>query len=683
MTYSAILLELSAFLGKNLIVIFFVYGLSFFFIAGAVLLGLKALKSINLGRAFFCLFAFSIIHGSVECIDMYQKYRLLLYDSGTGLAVIRLRFFMLMASFYFLFLFSLELLAGTGLKPGMKKYRAGLALPFLLMGLLAAGQLVKTDAAGMELWIRYLMGFPSAILAGVAFFRLSQKEHATALPAGYAWYLRSSSYLIVVYGLTMLVVPKSRVFFASYLNQNLFFQDSFFEYTGVPIQAIRALTALLISYCIVRAMAMRISFRLAGTFIVFIVLLVFSGFTGFVNLKLVVKSYKDVVKLAEEEKDFSYLYKSFDRMYNFVHNPDVARNRELYGPLLKEYTGDFEAILGEIKAMTHEDPEEAEAISGISTLYEESFKYGMRNIGFGSLEKLKALISRVNAMHSRESDEQRQLVLKNASNFNHIIFITLFVSFLGAIFIWYAFYKVLVLPIQSLRNGARQIAEGNLNYRINLNTADELQEFAAEFNSMGEKLLERTTKLEAVTRELHELSVKDGLTGLYNHRYFYTNLKKELERTQRYGTNLSLLILDVDDFKHYNDTFGHMKGDDVLRAIAGIIGSNLRGADIACRYGGEEFAIILPESTKEGAAVTAERIRRAIEAHVFPHEKSQPLGNVTASIGVSAYPADSIEPDSLVKGADAALYRAKREGKNRVTLAQSKTGPAFDAAGPG
>jgi len=354
-------------------------------------------------------------------------------------------------------------------------------------------------------------------------------------------------------------------------------------------------------------------------------------------------------------------------MYAFVHDPAVARDPRLYGPLLKGYTADFEEMLGEIKKLPHQDPEEAVALSEISTLYERSFRRGMKGIGFDSLDLLKAVIGRISAMHSRESAEQRELVLRNASNFNRIIFLTLFVSFLGAVLIWSAFQRVLIRPIKSLRKGARQIAEGNLDYRIDLNTADELQEFAAEFNSMGEKLLERTARLEAVSKELHELSIKDGLTGLYNYRHFYVNLTKELERAQRYGTGLSLLILDVDDFKRYNDTCGHMNGDEVLRGIAGIIGVNLRSADIACRYGGEEFTVILPEADGIGAASTAERIRREIEEHVFPNERTQPLGNVTVSIGVATYPDDAADPASFVRIADAALYRAKDEGKNRVS----------------
>ncbi len=618
-------LELSVFLEKNLITIYFIYGLSFFFIASAILFGLKTLKSIGLGKAFLYLFAFSIVHGSVEWIDMYNRYGMLLYDSGISQVLIQIRLYMLSVSFSLLFLFGLELLTGISLKPsGIKinRFFPPLAVIFIVF-LTALGGFAKTSAE-MDIWVRYLLGFPSAMLACIALFRLSRKEYAGILPKDHAWYFKSSSYLMAVYGFTMLVVQKSGISFASYLTQASLYQDAFLKYTGIPIQAVIALTVLLISYFIIRAMAIRIHLRLMGTFTVFFFMLVISGFSGYLNLKLIVRSYRDVVKLAAEEKDFSYMYRSFNRMYDFVNNPVVANNRGLYAPLFKEYTGDFETILGAIKSMTHEDPEEIEAIEEISTFYQQSFKVGkegMTDIGFASLEKLKALVSRINEMHSKESEARKEAVLKNAGDFNRVIFITLFASFLGSVFIWHAFYKAHILPLYNLRQGANQIAEGDLSFRIKINTADELQEFANDFNIMGEKLLERTKKLKAANEELNELSVRDGLTRLYNHRYFYNKLKEELQRAQRYKAILSLFILDVDDFKNYNDKNGHMKGDDVLRTLAEIISKNLRNTDIACRYGGEEFAVILPETSKEGAAVTAERIRRAVQEHEFPNEK--------------------------------------------------------------
>lgn len=182
-------LELSAFLGKNLITIYFIYGLSFFLIASAILLGFKSLKSIGLSKAFLYLFAFSIVHGSVEWIDMYNRYKMLLYNSGISQVLTQLRLYMLSISFSLLFLFGRELLAGIRLKPsGIKinRFFPPLAVLFIVI-LTALGGLAKTNAE-MDIWVRYLLGFPSTILAGVALFRLSRQEYAGILPEDYSLY---------------------------------------------------------------------------------------------------------------------------------------------------------------------------------------------------------------------------------------------------------------------------------------------------------------------------------------------------------------------------------------------------------------------------------------------------------------------------------------------------------------
>jgi len=150
----------------------------------------------------------------------------------------------------------------------------------------------------------------------------------------------------------------------------------------------------------------------------------------------------------------------------------------------------------------------------------------------------------------------------------------------------------------------------------------------------------------------------DFLTGFFNKRTLRNLLVNELERTVRYGIPLTVIFLDIDNFKSYNDTFGHIAGDVVLQKTADIIKNSIRTVDIAGRFGGEEFVIILPGSKEEGAVAVAERIRKSIETYPFPHRK------VTASLGIAlAKNSDSV--DSLLKRADQALYQAKRQGKNR------------------
>lgn len=170
-------------------------------------------------------------------------------------------------------------------------------------------------------------------------------------------------------------------------------------------------------------------------------------------------------------------------------------------------------------------------------------------------------------------------------------------------------------------------------------------------------------------QETKMMAITDGLTGLYNHRFFRERLEVEIERTGRYNHSLSLIILDVDHFKHYNDAHGHPQGDELLRELAELLQKSIRKADLACRYGGEEFALILPETGKETAHSLAERIRKAISEHPFPFRETQPMGALTVSIGVSTFPIDNKGIDGLIKKADDALYRAKGEGRNRVIAA--------------
>lgn len=163
--------------------------------------------------------------------------------------------------------------------------------------------------------------------------------------------------------------------------------------------------------------------------------------------------------------------------------------------------------------------------------------------------------------------------------------------------------------------------------------------------------------------ERSRLAITDELTGLYNHRHFYRVLQAEVNRALRYRRHLSMIMLDIDHFKRYNDRWGHLAGDEALRGMAGILRRNARDVDTIARYGGEEFAIILPETEPRQATIQAERIRAAVERHSF----REPL---TISLGVAAFAKGMQKGEELVQEADRALYRAKAEGKNRVCLAQ-------------
>ena len=164
------------------------------------------------------------------------------------------------------------------------------------------------------------------------------------------------------------------------------------------------------------------------------------------------------------------------------------------------------------------------------------------------------------------------------------------------------------------------------------------------------------------------LSRMDGLTGVYNHRFLQQILDAELPRANRYKHAMCLLMIDVDDFKRYNDVNGHPAGDKMLRQLADLLSDQTRAADFVARYGGEEFAVVLTETDKVGGTVFAERLVETVASQHFESEQSQPNGQVTVSVGLACYPDDASSKVNLIERADVALYTAKTEGKNRVCI---------------
>jgi len=163
-----------------------------------------------------------------------------------------------------------------------------------------------------------------------------------------------------------------------------------------------------------------------------------------------------------------------------------------------------------------------------------------------------------------------------------------------------------------------------------------------------------------------EMAVTDGLTGLHNRRYMETHVTTLVEQAAARGKPLSVLVLDIDYFKSINDTHGHDAGDDVLREFSLRLKKSIRGIDLACRYGGEEFVVVMPETDMGVAAAVAERVRRGIATEPFPISQGTKLAEVTISIGIAALTSPTDSAADILKRADQALYRAKRDGRNRV-----------------
>jgi diguanylate cyclase (GGDEF)-like protein len=163
-------------------------------------------------------------------------------------------------------------------------------------------------------------------------------------------------------------------------------------------------------------------------------------------------------------------------------------------------------------------------------------------------------------------------------------------------------------------------------------------------------------------------AITDPLTELYNYRYFLLQLNREVSRAQRHKSIFSLIMIDIDFFKNYNDAYGHQAGDLILRRIAQAMLENTRNSDMVCRYGGEEFCIICPELTKEDAKKTAEKLRQIVQALELPRIKSLAIGNLTISSGIASFPDDGKNAYQLIQNADKALYKAKESGRNQVCV---------------
>ncbi len=175
------------------------------------------------------------------------------------------------------------------------------------------------------------------------------------------------------------------------------------------------------------------------------------------------------------------------------------------------------------------------------------------------------------------------------------------------------------------------------------------------------RLLESTMKI----------SITDDLTGLYNHRHFMQTLTSEIKRAERYRHGVTLVMIDIDNFKNYNDTHGHPKGNEVLRQVSALLREQCRQVDMVARYGGEEFAIIMSETSGEPVRAALNRLREAVATHAFEGRDCQPGGQLTISAGVATYPTHSKTAHGLIELADAALYQAKGAGKNRIVISDT------------
>jgi len=215
---------------------------------------------------------------------------------------------------------------------------------------------------------------------------------------------------------------------------------------------------------------------------------------------------------------------------------------------------------------------------------------------------------------------------------------------------------LIVRPLDRLTQGAAKVAAGDLEVDLPVVTGGEVGYLTDVFNNM-------VTRLRESRQELERLSVTDPLTGLYNRRRMMEALEHEVRRSRRLKHTFAVLMADVDNFKRYNDAYGHPAGDEVLKRVAALLREATRDVDVVARYGGEEFFVLMPETEGEGAADVADRVRERLAAERLPG------GAITLSFGVAEFPAHGDTGETLIAIADAALYEAKREGRDRVVVA--------------
>ena len=240
----------------------------------------------------------------------------------------------------------------------------------------------------------------------------------------------------------------------------------------------------------------------------------------------------------------------------------------------------------------------------------------------------------------------------------------------------YVLGLTIVRPLRRLTRGADQVAAGNLDIDLPVSTHSEVGYLTQVFNHMvarlrhsREALATVNAALQAKNIELHALSITDELTGLYNRKHLMETLQTEVIRSQRNHHTFALLVVDIDHFKMVNDTYGHQKGDEVLRRLGAMLREAVRSCDYVARYGGEEFIVLLPEVGAAGGLEVAERIREQVA-----RERINPMGDrITVSIGMSVFEQHGDTPEMLFQQADQALYRAKTSGRNRIATASAQT----------
>jgi diguanylate cyclase (GGDEF)-like protein len=303
---------------------------------------------------------------------------------------------------------------------------------------------------------------------------------------------------------------------------------------------------------------------------------------------------------------------------------------------------------------------ETGAVSSVSVPGADLLIYGARRLSGPTRGFVVATVSASAAYRPLREARNRLLTIVLP-----LVGLVLLTSFLVA--------RNLLRPVLRLHEAAKEISAGDLEVSLPVRGNDEMADLTRAFNEM-------TLRVRESQKTLESLAITDGLTGLYNRRHFEDTVDKELRLCERDGRTSSLLLLDLDHFKEYNDRWGHTEGDIELKRVAAAIKESIRATDVPFRYGGEELAVLLHSCPKEQAAQVADKIRQAVRAPSL-NPGALEGRTTTISIGISTYPEDAHGVRALVDAADAALYAAKKQGRDRVMLGKPNPRAHEDATG--
>lgn len=325
---------------------------------------------------------------------------------------------------------------------------------------------------------------------------------------------------------------------------------------------------------------------------------------------------------------------------------------------------------GHIKASSIDSGKSTKAPEGAVALLEESETRSIyRGLQGKEVIAANASLEKISGWSVILENSKKEALLPLTNFRRQIVLMALALAFLFLIPAL-LLARALIIPLEELSRVSKRIRTGEPGLQVKTRIGGELGDFILTFNSMSLSLAESLKEITEKSEELRVMSITDPLTGKYNRRYIVDYLGRELELAIRTGDPLTILMIDLDRFKEYNDTYGHIAGDMALKQLSDVLVQTIRKTDVLARYGGEEWIICLSHTDKDGGVNIAEKIVNAVANKIF-HLKGQET-RITVSIGVSTAPEDGTTHDTIVEAADSAMYHAKTNGRNQV---QVFTGP--------